>query len=58
MLTKINYHLENVAPTPYREALLHLKRRVEAAQRGEVPVALPSEPPAEETAVATPGQPA
>jgi peroxiredoxin len=32
---KIDNHLENQPPTPYREAILHLKRRVESARRGE-----------------------
>jgi peroxiredoxin len=33
---KIAYHLENQPTTPYREALLLLKRQVEAGRRGEV----------------------
>ncbi len=33
---KIAYHLENQPTTPYREAMLLLKRQVEAARRGEV----------------------
>jgi peroxiredoxin len=55
LLGKINHHLEHQLPTPYREAVLQVKRRVEAAQRGETPPA----PVAEETpaapAVAVPG---
>jgi len=39
---RINYHLNNQPPTPYREAILQVKRRVEAAQRGESPPAVPS----------------
>jgi hypothetical protein len=35
ILAKISYHLDNQPPTPYREAVLQVKRRVEAAQRGE-----------------------
>jgi peroxiredoxin len=35
-LRKIAYHLENQPPTPYREAVLQVKRQVEAASRGEV----------------------
>jgi peroxiredoxin len=34
---KIAYHLENQPSTPYREAVVVLKRQVEAALRGEVP---------------------
>jgi peroxiredoxin len=45
LLAKINHHLDREPPTPYREALLQLKRRAEAAQRGESP---PAPPPAEE----------
>jgi peroxiredoxin len=33
---KIAYHLENQPTTPYREALVLVKRQVEAARRGEV----------------------
>jgi peroxiredoxin len=40
---KINYHLENLPPTPYRPAVLQIKARVEAARRGEVPPSLPAE---------------
>jgi peroxiredoxin len=36
MHRKIGYHLENQPTTPYREALLLLKRQVEAGRRGEV----------------------
>jgi peroxiredoxin len=46
LLARINKHLDKQPPTPYREALLYLKRRAEAAQRGEAPPA----PPAEEKA--------
>jgi peroxiredoxin len=49
-LARINYYLDNhPAHTPYREALLQVKRRVEAAKRGESPPA----PPPEEGAVTT-----
>jgi peroxiredoxin len=43
LLAKINHHLDKQTPTPYREALLQVKRRVEAARRGEAPPATPSE---------------
>jgi peroxiredoxin len=36
---RIEQHIANQAPTPYRDAILQVKRRVEAAQRGEVPPA-------------------
>jgi peroxiredoxin len=37
LLKKIAHHVERKHETPYREALLQLKRQVEAAQRGETP---------------------
>jgi len=37
LLRRIEHHLENQPETPYRPAVLQLKRRVEAAQRGETP---------------------
>lgn len=38
--TRIAFHLENQPPTPYRDAVLQVKRQVDAACRGEVvPVA-------------------
>jgi peroxiredoxin len=37
LLRRIDHHLENQPETPYRPAVLHVKRRVEAAQRGETP---------------------
>lgn len=43
VLAKINHHVEHQTPTPYREAVLMVKRRVEAAKRGEsAPAAAPS----------------
>jgi peroxiredoxin len=37
---RVAYHLENQPPTPYREAVLAVRKQVEAARRGEVlPVA-------------------
>jgi peroxiredoxin len=48
LLNKINYHLERQTPTPYRDAILVVKRRVEAGRRGEVP------PQVEETATPAP----
>ncbi len=37
MLAKIGYYLDNHPRTPYREAVLQVKRQVEAARRGESP---------------------
>jgi peroxiredoxin len=37
LLARIAYHLENQPPTPYREAVLQMKRRAEAVSRGEAP---------------------
>jgi peroxiredoxin len=53
---KIVSHLENQPTTPYREALLLLKRQVEAARRGEVLPVVHSEPT--RPAVAAVGEPA
>jgi AhpC/TSA family len=57
LLTKIAYHLDRQAPTPFREAVLQVKRRIEAARRGEAPLPLPGET-SHEQPVATTGQPA
>jgi peroxiredoxin len=40
ILVRIAYHLDNQPPTPYREAVLQVKRRAEAASRGESPPAV------------------
>jgi peroxiredoxin len=45
LLKKIEYHLENQAPTPYREAVVQVRRQVEAARRGETPLENPREAP-------------
>ncbi len=37
LLNRIVYHLDRQPQTPYREAVFQVKRRVEAAQRGETP---------------------
>jgi peroxiredoxin len=56
LLGKINHHLEHQLPTPYREAVLQVKRRVEAAQRGEVaPASFSSEETPAAPVVAVPG---
>jgi hypothetical protein len=44
LLDRINFHLEqHQSRTPYREAVLQVRRRVEAARRGETPPAAPLE---------------
>jgi hypothetical protein len=56
LLAKITFHLDNQPATPYREAILQCKRRVEAARRGEAPPsAVPTALPAV-VSIATPGQ--
>jgi peroxiredoxin len=55
LLAKIKNHLEHEPPTPYREAVLQVKRRAEAARRGEsLPVLSPEKDTP--TTVATPGR--
>jgi peroxiredoxin len=49
--TRITYHLEHETETPYREAVLQVKRLVEAAKRGE---AAPPPLPAEDAATTAP----
>jgi peroxiredoxin len=34
---RIAYHLENLPPTPYRKAVVHLQGQLERAKRGDVP---------------------
>jgi peroxiredoxin len=43
LLRRIAYHLENQPPSPYRAAVLAVRRQAEAARRGEVPPTLPEE---------------
>lgn len=46
-LKKIAYHLEHHHPTPYRQAVVQVQKRLEAARRGEAPPEIPheTEPP-------------
>ena len=37
LLHKVAYHLEHQPATPYRKAVLHFKRELEAARRGDLP---------------------
>lgn len=57
LLNKIKYYLDNQPPTPYREAVVQLRRRLEALRQGR---AAPAPPPTSGTALATAslGQPA
>ncbi len=55
LLNKINNHLEHQSPTPYRDAVLLVKRQVEAAKRGEIPPQIQDESPTL-PAIATVGQ--
>jgi peroxiredoxin len=55
LLNKINYYMEHQPPTPYREAVVQVKRRVEAAKRGESPPTLTEDTPHTAT-VATLGE--
>jgi peroxiredoxin len=57
LLNKINHHLDHQTPTPYRDAVVALKHRVEAAKRGEAAPQVGEESPAP-AAVAAIGQPA
>jgi hypothetical protein len=56
MLTRIGHHVENQPATPYRPAILQVKRRVEAARRGESPPPPPPEEPVEPPEILTMGQ--
>jgi peroxiredoxin len=52
---KITHHLDRQPPTPYREAVLQVKRRVEAARRGESPPTPLPEPAPQAARVAVNG---
>src|SRR5204863_2383235 len=54
---RVAYHLDNQPPTPYREAIVALKRQVEAAGRGEV-IHVAHQEPAPLATVAAIGEPA
>jgi peroxiredoxin len=43
LLNKITFALDNSPPTPYRDAVLQVRKRVEAAKRGEVVAAVPED---------------
>jgi hypothetical protein len=58
LIKRIDYYLEHQPPTPYREAVLQVKRRAEAARRGESPPALPEESAHVAPTIAIPGEPA
>jgi len=58
LLNKITNYLETEGPTPYRDAVLQVRRRVEAGQRGETPLVVVPSVVEERPAVATLGYPA
>lgn len=37
LVQKIGYHLDRHSPTPYRQAILALQKRIESARKGEIP---------------------
>ena len=43
LIARIDHHLNNQPRTPYREAVLQVRRSLEAAKRGEIPPATPAE---------------
>jgi peroxiredoxin len=47
ILAKISQYESNEARTPYREALLQVKHRVEAGRRGDLPPSAPAQDPAQ-----------
>jgi hypothetical protein len=55
LVKKIDYYVEHQPPTPYREAILQVKRRAESARRGESPAVLPEEGPGALPTTATTG---
>jgi peroxiredoxin len=58
ILAQIAQHMDRHPATPYRDALLQLQRRVEAARRGEMPAPVVSEEAAPVAPVLTLAQPA
>jgi peroxiredoxin len=57
-LARIAYHMDNHPATPYREAVKPLKRRLEAARRGEAPAREPAPEAAPVAPVIAVGRPA
>ena len=57
LLSRINLYLDHQPQTPYRDAILYLRRQLEAAKRGERP-AVVSDEAADKPSVATVGLPA
>jgi peroxiredoxin len=56
LLKKIDRHLADQPDTPYRPAIVQVKRRAEAARRGETPPEPVHDPKPEAPTEATPGQ--
>jgi hypothetical protein len=57
-LKRIAYQLEAHPPTPYRQAIIHVQRRLEAARRGEITSEVSAQDAAPEAQVAVVGRPA
>jgi peroxiredoxin len=57
LLSRINLYVEHQPQTPYRDAILYLRRQLEAAKRGERPAVVSNET-TDKPAVATIGLPA
>jgi peroxiredoxin len=55
LLSRINLHIEHQPPTPYRDAVVQVRKQVEAARRGETPAAVMEES-ADKPSVAVIGQ--
>jgi peroxiredoxin len=56
LLGRINQYFERSAPTPYRDAIVQVRKQIEAAKRGETPLAVAREDAPDVAAVATVGQ--
>jgi peroxiredoxin len=56
-LKRIAHHLDAQPPTPYRQAILQIQRRLEAARRGEITPVATVEDAAPQPQVATVGRP-
>jgi peroxiredoxin len=56
LLSRIGLHIEHSPPTPYRDAILQVRKQIEAAKRGETPAAVSRDEAADVATVATIGQ--
>jgi peroxiredoxin len=55
LLTRINLHVDHQPATPYRDAIVQLRKQVEAARRGESPAGMADDAP-DNSSVAIVGQ--